>query len=204
MPVRVYHYYCSTSSAWVLFSGWLISKELLGSVYTKRQRQLCDNAAMTLAILFHWKQWSRLKMGCKPNLEWLHCYQWEQNCKRRRSVDAELMLTLGINGPLLCRNLDYSNNLRFKHIPGLGTKVSSSWQTITLAPDKAYPKSHVIVAEWCTRTTWKCQPVSTWPFSIRGALQGHALEKNNKITFLYLEGTRIMLISYLQILHFLK
>ena len=51
------------------------------------------NAATTLRwrlqFYFHWKQWSRLKMGCNPILEQLHCFQWEQNRKLHRSVDAD-------------------------------------------------------------------------------------------------------------------
>ena len=36
---------------------------ILGPMYTKRQRQLCDNAAMTLAILFSLKTMESLENG---------------------------------------------------------------------------------------------------------------------------------------------
>ena len=37
------------------------------------------NAATTLPLCSRWNQWSHSKMGCNPLLEWLHCFQWEQN-----------------------------------------------------------------------------------------------------------------------------
>ena len=39
-------------------------------------------------------------MGCNPNLERLHCFQYEQNCWCHCRVVAALMLTFGVNGPL--------------------------------------------------------------------------------------------------------
>ena len=46
----------------------------------------------------HWKQCSRLKMGCKPNLERLHCFQWGQNCYPL-DADAWCKITLiGVSG----------------------------------------------------------------------------------------------------------
>ena len=39
-----------------------------------------------LQFCSHWKHWSHLKMGCKPNLEGLHCFQWEQNRKHHCSL----------------------------------------------------------------------------------------------------------------------
>ena len=45
----------------------------------------------------HWNQWSRMKIGCNPILEWLHCFQWKRNRKRHLRVVAALTLTLGVN-----------------------------------------------------------------------------------------------------------
>ena len=57
---------------------------------TLRQHATC------LRFCSHWKPWSRLKMGCNPILEWLHCFQWEKNRKRHCSVVEALTLMLGI------------------------------------------------------------------------------------------------------------
>ena len=43
----------------------------------------------------HWKQWSHSKMGSNPDLEQLHCFQWEWCCQHHFRVVAALMLTLG-------------------------------------------------------------------------------------------------------------
>ena len=40
-------------------------------------------------------------MGCNPNLEWLHCFQWEHYRQHHHRIVAALTLTLGVNGPLL-------------------------------------------------------------------------------------------------------
>ena len=78
----------------------------LGSVYTKSQRQRCDNSAMTLTILF-----SIEISGVAP--EWVcnpfssDCFQREQNRKCHRRVVTALTLTLGVNEPL--GKLNYGN-----------------------------------------------------------------------------------------------
>ena len=59
----------------------------------------------------YWPQWSCLRMGLQPILEWLYCCQWELCRKRHRSVDGKLTLTLGVNGPSNSQN--YSNALPF-------------------------------------------------------------------------------------------
>ena len=71
-----------------------------GPVYTKRQRQCCDNSAMTLAILFSLKSVESLENRLQPHSGATPLFsmrmEWQASLQSCRSVD----LTLGINGPL--------------------------------------------------------------------------------------------------------
>ena len=64
------------------FSVWMMHK----GPFTP---SMSINTAIMLEFCSHWKQYSRLKMGFKPILEWLHCFQWEQNCNCHHSIDAD-------------------------------------------------------------------------------------------------------------------
>ena len=74
----------------------------LGSVYTERQRQRCDDPCNIALIEIN---------GVAPN--WVttpvwgdcicfHWFQWELCHKHHHSVDSALMLTLGVNGSQVC------------------------------------------------------------------------------------------------------
>ena len=64
----------------------------------------------------HWNRWNRLKIGCNPILEWLHCFQWEQNHKRHRWVVGALTLTLLVNGPLKFFTIECFDGISLVHL----------------------------------------------------------------------------------------
>ena len=63
--------------------------EVLGPIYTKRQRQRCDNSAMTLAILFSLKTEELLENGLQTHSRATPLFSMRTECKRHRSVDAD-------------------------------------------------------------------------------------------------------------------
>ena len=68
-------------------SGNLIMQvSFLGPIYTKRQRQRCDDACDSVLI-----ENNRVapEWGLQPIFKRLLCFQWEQNRKRHRSIDAD-------------------------------------------------------------------------------------------------------------------
>ena len=71
---------------------------LIEDVYIKCQHQLCNDTRYSVLIE---NNGGHLKMGFNPNLERLHCFQWEQNRWRHCRVFTALTLTLGVNGPLV-------------------------------------------------------------------------------------------------------
>ena len=65
----------------------------LGPVYTKRQRQCCDNAAMTLAILFSLKTMESLQNGVATHFQATPLFSMktesQASSQRCRSIDAD-------------------------------------------------------------------------------------------------------------------
>ena len=51
--------------------------------------RLHQGSASTQWFCCHYKEWSHLKMGCNSILQWLPCFQWEQNLKCHCSVDTD-------------------------------------------------------------------------------------------------------------------
>ena len=68
----------------------------LGPVYTKRQRQGCDNSVMTLAILFSLKSVESLENRLQPHSGATPLFLM----RTESQASSALMLTLGVNGPL--------------------------------------------------------------------------------------------------------
>ena len=73
----------------ITFSKAYPTLRLLRTLRVRLHQVSASRLRWRLRFCSHWKQWSRLKMGCKPILEWLLCFQWEQNRKHHRSLDAD-------------------------------------------------------------------------------------------------------------------
>ena len=71
------------------------------SVRARLHQSSATTLRWRLRFCSHRNKWSRSKMGCKPILEQLHCFQWERNRRRHRRVVTALTLTLGVNGHLV-------------------------------------------------------------------------------------------------------
>ena len=71
------------------FWKWVCLRTRLHQASTSTLRR--DNSVMMLAILFPLKAMESLENGLQPNLEQLHCFQWEQlaSSKSCRSVEAD-------------------------------------------------------------------------------------------------------------------
>ena len=82
----------------------LLGLTVLGPVYTKRQRQLCDNSAMTLAILFSLKTMESLENRLKTQSGATPLFSMRtesqassQSC---RTVDADAWYKWALNDPI--------------------------------------------------------------------------------------------------------
>ena len=63
--------------------------EVLGPIYTKRQRQRCDNSAMTLAILFSLKTVELLENGLQTHSRATPLFSMRTESQASCSVDAD-------------------------------------------------------------------------------------------------------------------
>ena len=95
-------YLCNNKEVWVIFlldesGNWLhfcrYRWTALGSVYTKHQRQRCNNSAMTLAILFPLKTMDLLENGLQPQSGVTPLFSMKMvslvSSQSSRSIDAD-------------------------------------------------------------------------------------------------------------------
>ena len=104
-------------------------EQALGPVYTKRQRQGCNNAAMTLVTLFSFKSVESLEnalqthSGVTPLISMrMESLASSQSCC---SLDADAWCKRTLN-ILTCTIFYHPTRANFKHLP-LGYAVHTKW-----------------------------------------------------------------------------
>ena len=95
----------------------------LGSIYTKHQRQRCNNSVMIPAILFSLKITVLLEKKVATPF-WSDSIVFNEN--RIASIIAALMLTLGVNGPLTYINKKRKRTTRRLHMDSKELMFTSS------------------------------------------------------------------------------